>query len=96
LIEHIVMWRFKPENKAQNMARLQQMLEALPESIPWLRSLSVGAHAHPTAPGWDMALVIRVDSWDDLAAYTAHPAHKAVSDFCKGIREDRAVVDRMI
>lgn len=96
MVRHMVMWRFTPDNKQEGGRRLKEMLEALPPKIPQIRRLEAGIHANPDARGWDMALTVDFDGFEELAAYKAHPDHKAVSAFCASIREDRAAVDYVI
>ncbi len=67
-------------------------IEALPATIPFIRSVHVGFNANP-AEKWDICLDSSFDSLDDVKAYSVHPAHKAVaSELMKHIGE-RACVD---
>ena len=42
MVVHIVMFQFKEEDKEQNIKRAKEMLEALEESVPTLKSMEVG------------------------------------------------------
>ncbi len=67
-------------------------IEALPATIPFIRSVHVGFNANP-AEKWDICLDSSFDSLDDVKAYSVHPAHKAVaSELMKHVGE-RACVD---
>lgn len=76
------------------MAKVKEMLLALPEKIPFIRSLDVGVNVNTSdAATFDMALVTEFDSQEDLDAYQVHPDHQAVSKFVATVRTDRSVVD---
>ena len=93
MIKHVVMWRFKEENKAKNMETFKQGLLSLVGIVPEIKSMEVGAHINEVSPGYDMALVMEFESIEDLEAYKVHPEHKKVSAFCKSIRQERVAVD---
>ena len=91
MIRHIVMWKFKQQNKDENMQMFKSMLTALEDEIDEIINMSVGYDVNHSE--WDMALVLDVKSLDDLGIYKAHPKHQIVSQFCKRIRIDRCAVD---
>ncbi len=91
MIRHVVLWKFKKQNKTENMDMFKEMLVALSSEIDDIISLSVGNDVN--ASEWDMALVLDVKSIEALNRYKEHPKHKIVSDFCKRIRTDRCAVD---
>ena len=45
------------------------------------------------ADNYDAVLVSEFESLEALEVYKNDPRHKAVSDLCKSIREDRVAVD---
>ena len=51
MIKHIVMWKFKEEaegcTKAENIAKVKAMLEALPEKIDFIREMQVNVNVNP-------------------------------------------------
>jgi hypothetical protein len=94
MLKHVVCWKFKEEGKEESMAKVKEMLLALPEKIPFIRSLDVGVNVNTSdAATFDMALVTEFDSQEDLDAYQVHPDHQAVSKFVATVRTDRSVVD---
>ena len=93
MIRHIVMWKLKEENKAENAKLLKEKLEALPLIIPEIIELEVGININPDISSCDAVLNSVFASMDDLAKYQKDPHHIAVSSFCKEIRLSRAVVD---
>ncbi len=95
-MKHIVMFKFRDDVSAdvRQAAReaFKKGIEALPATIPFIRSVHVGFNANP-AEKWDICLDSSFDSLDDVKAYSVHPAHKAVaSELMKHVGE-RACVD---
>lgn len=94
MITHIVLFKFKPENKDENLREARRRLEAMVSKVPSLRALEVGAHgAQATARTCDLALVTRFDDWAGLEAYAVHPFHEVVKTFLSGVIEASHVVD---
>ena len=93
MIRHIVMWKFKETaegaTKAENLHKVKGLLEALPDTIPFIRRMEVHLN-------YDAVLISEFDSLADLAAYTAHPAHQEISSFVAKCREGRASADYTI
>jgi heme-degrading monooxygenase HmoA len=89
------MWRFKEENKEENMNTVAERLMALYKSgkIDGLRKMEIGKDVSHTDMSYDMVLLTEFDSMEALAAYKIHPDHVAISQFVKTIRTARAVVD---
>ena len=95
MISHTVMWKFKDENKEENMNTIVQSLMALYKSgkIDGLRKMEIGKDVSHTDMSYDMVLLTEFDSMEALAAYKIHPDHVAISQFVKTVRTARAVVD---
>ena len=96
MIEHVVMWKFKDgegRTREENMAYVRERLLALPAIIPEIRSMQLGRDVSRTEMSYDMMLVTRFESLDDLHVYKVHPAHVAVSEYVKRVRTARAVLD---
>lgn len=95
MISHTVMWRFKEENKEENMNTVAERLMALYKSgkIDGLRKMEIGKDVSHTDMSYDMVLLTEFDSMEALAAYKIHPDHVAISQFVKTVRTARAVVD---
>ncbi len=91
MIRHVVMWKFRQQNKQENMDMFKGMLLALEGQIDDIKSMSVGEDVNNS--DWDMSLIMDFDNIDSLNAYKINPKHKNVSDFCKRIRIDRSAVD---
>ena len=97
MIHHLVFFRFKDSalgnTKADNMAKVQSMLEALPRAIPCIQKLNCGADFSRTPASFDFGLYTAFANTADLETYRVHPAHQAVVELIKETTTDRAVVD---
>lgn len=97
MLKHIVMWKFKEDvdgKNPQDHARwMKEHLEALVGVIPEIRSLEVGVNINPSEMAYDAVLISTFDDAEAMRRYKIHPAHQAVSTYCKGVRLNRTVVD---
>ena len=98
MIRHIVMWTIRetgtPRGKLEAMAELKSKLLALKEHIQEIRKLEVHFNSI-SAPqdNFEVILESEFSSWADLESYQKHPAHMAVAEYVKSIRQSRAAVD---
>ncbi len=94
MIRHVVFWKLKDENKAENAQKIKADLENLAGKIPGLLKVEVGIN-HPDTPAgnWDVILSCDLESIDALNAYQVHPLHKEAGKFIGSVRTDRACVD---
>jgi hypothetical protein len=93
MVVHIVMFRFKDENKAENIEKVKSMLLALPEKIESLKSMEVGVDFLHSERSMDLVLTSTFDDKDGLEAYRVHPAHQEVVSFIKEVTVESRVVD---
>ena len=93
MIVHIVMFDFKKENKAENIAKTQVMLEALVEKIEPLVSMEVGIDFNGSERAMDLSLISTFETKEGLQEYAVHPAHLEVVAFIKEVTELSKVVD---
>ena len=96
MIVHIVMFKFKDENKALNMARVQKKLEDLEESIDVLKSMEVGINFNESERAMDMSLYSTFETQRDLKTYQEHPEHQKVVELIKKVTEESRVVDYIL
>lgn len=94
---HTVMFRLKgSEQERRSLAiSFAEALNKLPAIIPELISIRTGININP-AENWDVALIAEAASLEDIAAYSAHPAHKACVEIIKDHIEQRACVDAIM
>lgn len=90
MIRHIVMWKFRPGTEAEQEQFLTG-LRGLQGVVPQLLRSEVAVNVGEG--NYDAVLVSEFESLEALEAYKNDPRHKAVSQLCKSIREDRVAVD---
>lgn len=97
MVKHVVTFKFKgtPEEKKKIATEFAEALIQLPCEIPELKSIDVGLNINP-AETWDLVLTATADSLEDVATYSAHPAHQAAVAIIAPYKLDRACVDYLI
>lgn len=93
MIRHVVMWKFKEENKEANMQHAREILFALQPVIPELRRMEIGFDISGTEMSYDMMLLTEFDSVEDMKTYAVHPEHLKVSGFIRSVILQRVVLD---
>ena len=100
MFKHIVMWRFidgaNGKSKQQHALWVKEHLEALVGVIPEIKSLEVGINVCVAGTAYDAVLVSAFEDADAMERYKVHPAHVAVSEYCKKVRESRVDIDYII
>lgn len=94
MVKHIVTFKLhgSAAERREVAGRFKEALMALPEQIPCLESMEVGLNGNP-AEDWDLVLTAIVPTMEDVARYSAHPAHVAAASIISGHKESRACVD---
>ncbi len=97
MLTHIVMWKFLDEadgrSKKENMAMVRSKLEALRPLVPQILDMELHADIGADRDPYDMVLITKFASVQDLQAYQNNPDHKLVSKFVTSVRSARSVVD---
>ena len=93
MVVHIVMFKFKEENKQANLIQGKQMLEELMGAVPTLRNMDVGVNFAKEERAMDLSIITTFESKEGLDAYAVHPEHLKVVDFIKQVVEYSKVVD---
>ena len=86
MIRHVVVWKFKEENKEHN----REKLEELPEIIFDIDKFEVG---RAVRGDYDLALVSVFKNMKALERYLIHPSHQAIKNILDRVVERRALVD---
>ena len=91
------MFKFKGslEERKNIATKFMEALVQLPDDIPELMSMEVGININP-AETWDLVLTAVADSMEDVAKYSAHPAHQDAVAIIAPYKEDRACVDYQV
>ncbi|MBT1070628.1 Dabb family protein [Pelotalea chapellei] len=74
MITHIVLFKLK-ECSQEGVAAVHGKLLSMQGKIEQLRHLEAGADIIRSERSYDVALVTRFDSLEDLQAYQVHPYH---------------------
>jgi len=96
MIVHIVMFKFKDENKALNIANIKNKLENLEKEIEVLKSIEVGVDFNQSERAMDLSLYSTFESKEDLKIYATHEAHLKVVALIKEFTLESKVVDYIL
>ena len=96
MIKHVVMWRFKQENKEANMQKAKELLLALPAMISEIKKMDVYFDALGKDGAMDVILEVELEDAEALGIYAVHPEHLKVVEFIKSVVESRVVLDAEI
>ena len=92
MITHIVLIKLVHAN-AETIDEARKLLTGLVGKVPQLRHLEVGANIVHSYRSYDLALVARFNSLEDLQAYMNHPAHVEVVKHLQALRQSTITVD---
>lgn len=97
MIKHVVTFRLDglEVEKREACSRFCEALQRLPELIPELVSMETGVNVNP-AEDWDVSLIATARSLEDVAVYSAHPAHRQAVEIIAPYKAARACVDFVI
>jgi hypothetical protein len=93
MIVHIVFFKFKEEQKKENIKKAKDMLLSLPQTVFTLKSIEVGLNFANEDRAMDLSIITHFESNEDLKIYAIHPEHLKVVDFIKQVVEYSKVVD---
>ena len=96
-VKHIVVWQFKDEAMGQlrekNMLDVKEKLLSLADVIPEILSMQVGIDTKFESNAYDCVLIASFASYEDLAKYKIHPAHKKVAKWIEQVVTSKTVID---
>ena len=94
MVRHIVTFKLKGsvQERKEVARKFAEALVQLPDDIPQLKSIEVGININP-AETWDLVLTATAETLEDVAKYSAHPAHQAAVAIIAPHKESRACVD---
>lgn len=78
MIEHIVLFRFKPSAIPEQRKRALAELRTLTALVPSVLALTAGENFSDRSRGFDAGLVVRFQDRAGLDAYQVHPEHQRV------------------
>ncbi|HWI39995.1 MAG TPA: Dabb family protein [Verrucomicrobiae bacterium] len=93
MITHIVFFKLK-ECTPEAVAAARDMLLGMDGKVPTLRHLEVGVDVVRSERSYDLALVTKFDSMQDLQAYQVDPHHGGVvAPYMRSVSSAVAAVD---
>ena len=92
LLRHIVLFRFKEEASAEQIAETGKAFLALHDQINTIQDVEWGGAINEPSP-YTHCLLVTVGTEADLQAYGEHPAHVAIAERYGHLVEDAAVLD---
>lgn len=95
VVQHIVLFKFKPETTPEKLKEILTAFEALPSKIKEIKGFQWGTNNSPEnhAHGLTHAFILTFDSEKDRDAYLPHPAHKEFGTIVGPWLADVTVVD---
>ncbi|MCX9025918.1 MAG: Dabb family protein [Candidatus Methanoperedens sp.] len=92
MITHIVFFKLKDRSQ-RSVEKARDVLLGLKGRIQQLRHLEVGIDVLHSERSYDIALVTKFDSLEELEAYQKHPVHVEVAKYMTSVRESAVAVD---
>lgn len=94
MVEHIVLFRWKPGTAPEAVDRVMQELQGLKLKISGILELTCGANFSDRAQGFTHGLVVRLADRAALDSYGPHPDHqRVVQQFIAPIRDTTLAMD---
>ena len=90
------MFKFKDENKEENIEKVTSRLNALVDLIPVLKSMEVGVDINKSERAFDLSLYSTFWDKEDLQAYAVHAEHLKVVELIKEVTLEAKVVDYIL
>lgn len=92
MITHVVLFKLKDRSPG-SVHKARDVLLGLRGKIPQLRYIEVGIDLLHSERSYDIALITKFDSMDDLQAYQVHPVHLEVAKYINSVKDSSIVVD---
>jgi hypothetical protein len=92
MITHIALFKLVHAN-AETVEEARKALAGLEGKCPMVRHFEVGVDMVNSYRSYDLSVVAKFDSLDDLQAYQNHPAHIEVVKYMQGVRQSVVTVD---
>ena len=96
MVVHIVMFKFKEQNRVLNIAKVQDKLEKLEHKIDVLKTMEVGINFNESERAMDLSLYSTFETQEDLEEYAIHPEHLKVVELIREVTLESKVVDYIL
>src|SRR5205085_8122540 len=94
MVEHIVIFKWKPDTSAESIEAAGAGLMGLKHKIPGIIDMTCGDNFSTRSQGYEFGLVVRFTDREALEAYGPHPLHQeVVQNLITPFREDVIAVD---
>lgn len=93
MLHHIVMMKFKPDTPTEDIDRLEEMLDALPDKMIEIQTYEFGRDIVHSDRSYDFALVSGFANLETMQRYQTHPEHLKVVALLREICDDIRAVD---
>jgi quinol monooxygenase YgiN len=93
MLHHIVLMKFKSEVTDDDVDRLEQMLDALPNTVIEIQTYEFGRDIVHSERSYDFALVSGFANLEAMQRYQTHPEHQKVVAHIRDICDDIRAVD---
>lgn len=93
MIRHICMFKFKEENKEENLKEALVRVEAL-RGIEQIKRFEVVVNdSDAPESNYEMSLIFDFNNMEELKTYQEDERHIAFGNYIKQVRESRACID---
>lgn len=93
MFTHIVFFKLK-EPTSDNIARAKNALEGMRDNIEELKGLEIGIDTIHSERSFDISIITRFDSKEDMDKYQVHPYHvNKVLKLLKPMLQKSAAID---
>ena len=93
MLNHIVLLKFKPGVTENDINKLEELLDDLPNHISEILVYEFGRNTIPSERAYDFALVSLFANPETLERYRQHPEHLKALDHIKDICENIITTD---
>ncbi len=93
MINHVVLIKFKPDVKDQEINDLEKSLDDLPNKVVEIQTFEFGRDLIHSARSYDFALVSLFANLEALKRYQEHPAHLKALQKINRVSENILTVD---
>ncbi|HLS90823.1 MAG TPA: Dabb family protein [Limnochordia bacterium] len=93
MVEHIVLFKMKPDSTPEQKEELIRRLRGMAGKIEGMVSLSAGETFTDRHKGYTVGLVVRFTDKAALERYGPHPVHVPVKEYVAQVCEDVIAVD---
>mgnify|MGYP002479015071 FL=1 len=92
MLTHVVLFKLK-DRRPETIQKTKEVLMGMEGKIPMLLSIEVGVDVLRSERSYDIVLITKFHSLQDMLAYQEHPVHQEVLRYMNEVRESSVCVD---